>query len=249
MAEKQLRSKAIDAIGSIIIAVTDSEQRDDFKASVLSVTEYLSKLIQSGLSDDDPQDTSAKDTLTQCAGFLKVEFAQFMPYLMQPILHDANLSLDFKMENADLPQTSDNMAMKVKVKGFGEQRVSLNTENLVKKTGAFALIQQVSENMGRAFAPYVEPLMPIIVAHMTFDHSRAIKKFALKSFTNFLVAAGEPANIGMMQASFHLYTENLEKALSRHDEKQAKIMVKAIPNNLRALNKNNANHRAFLSQA
>lgn len=32
------------------------------------------------------------------------------------------------------------MAMKVKVKGLGEQRVSLNTENLVKKTGAFALI-------------------------------------------------------------------------------------------------------------
>jgi len=63
-----------------------------------------------------------------------------MPFLMQAVLHDVNLSLDFKMENADLPQTSDNMAMKVKVKGLGEQRVSLNTENLVKKTGAFALI-------------------------------------------------------------------------------------------------------------
>lgn len=45
MAEKQLRAKAIDSIGSIIIAVTDSEQKDEFKTSVLATAEYLSKLI------------------------------------------------------------------------------------------------------------------------------------------------------------------------------------------------------------
>ena len=78
-----------------------------------------------------------------------------MPYLMVPIVHDANLDLDFKMEAAELPQTTENMALKVKVKGLGEQRVSLNTENLVKKSAAVALIHQVSENMGTAFAPYV----------------------------------------------------------------------------------------------
>ena len=122
-----------------------------------------------------------------------------MPYLMQAILDDANLSLDFKMESADLPQTTENLAMKVKVKGLGEQRVSLNTENLVKKTGAFALIEQVSQNMGSSFSPYVEPLLPIIVHHMTFDHSKAIKKLALKTFTNMLVAIGEPSNIETMQ--------------------------------------------------
>lgn len=54
MSEKQLRAKAIDSIGSIIIAVTDSDQKDEFKASVSSIAEYLSKLIQSGLTDDDP---------------------------------------------------------------------------------------------------------------------------------------------------------------------------------------------------
>jgi len=141
------------------------------------------------------------------------------------------------------------MALKVKVKGLGEQRVSLNTENLVKKTGAFALIQQVSENMGTAFAPYVEPLMPIVFSHMNFDHSKGIKKLALKSFTNMLVAAGEPQNIQMMQQSFSLYTDNIEKALTRHDEKQAKIMIKALANNLRALNKHNSTRRDFLTQA
>ena len=75
MPEKQLRAKAIDTIGSMIISVTDSEEKDHFKASVMTIADYLAKLIQSGLGDDDPQDTSAKDTLTQCAGFLGAEFA------------------------------------------------------------------------------------------------------------------------------------------------------------------------------
>ena len=172
-----------------------------------------------------------------------------MPFLMVPIVHDANLELDFKMEAAELPQTTENMALKVKVKGLGEQRVSLNTENLVKKTAAFALIQQVSENMGTAFAPYVEQLLPIIVQNTSFDHSKQIKKLALKSFTNMLVAVGEPKNIELNQNIFAQYTQSLEKALARHDENSAKIMVKALANNLRALNKHNTQRRDFLTQA
>jgi hypothetical protein len=50
-----------------------------------------------------------------CAGFLGEEFATFMPLLMDAMVKDASLNLDFKMENADLPSTTDNAAMKVKV--------------------------------------------------------------------------------------------------------------------------------------
>lgn len=78
------------------------------------------------------------------------------------MLKDAQLDVDFKMESADMPSTTDNMEMRVKVRGLGEQKISMNTDALVRKTGAFAVLQKVSENMGRAFAPFVEPLLPII---------------------------------------------------------------------------------------
>lgn len=91
-----------------------------------------------------------------------------------------------------MPSTSDNMAMNVKVKGLGEQRVSMNTDALLRKTGAFGIITKVSENMGTAFAPYVEPLLPIVSEHMAYQHSKAIRKFALKTFKSMLVAVGEP---------------------------------------------------------
>lgn len=77
------------------------------------------------------------------------------------------------MENSDMP--SQNEGFKVKVKGLGEQRVTVKTENLVKKVSAFSLIAQVSEGMGSAFAQYVPQMLPIVTAHMTYDFSTQIK--------------------------------------------------------------------------
>ena len=109
-----------------------------------------------------------KDTLSQCAGFLGTEFVQFMPMLLDQLIVDAKLGLDFKMESADMPSTTDNMKMKIKVKGLGEQNISINTEAVVRKVGAFTILKKVSKNMGQAFAPFVEPLLPVITEHMAY---------------------------------------------------------------------------------
>jgi hypothetical protein len=49
--------------------------------------------------------------------------------------------------------------------------------------------------MGSAFAPYAAQLLPVITSHMTYPDSRQIRKFALKTFRNILVAVGEPQNV------------------------------------------------------
>ena len=63
-----------------------------------------------------------------------------MPMLLDKLMHDSQLSLDFKMESVDMPSTTDNLEMKIKVKGMGEQKVSMNTDALVSKTGAFCVL-------------------------------------------------------------------------------------------------------------
>jgi len=194
MEAKNLRAKAISTIGSIVTSVSSSEDKEPFKANVLEITQHLATTLQSRLSDDDPQDEAIKDALAQCAGFLGTDFTQFMPLLMDQLVADAQLSVDFKMESADMPSTTDNMEMKVKIKGMGEQKVSMNTDALIRKTGAFGVLKKVSENMGRAFAPFVEPLLPIISQHMAYDHSKCIRKLALKTFKFMLIAVGEPRN-------------------------------------------------------
>ena len=53
----------------------------------------------------------------------------------------------------------------------------------------------ISESMGQAFAPYSEPLVPIMVANMTYKFSKAIRKFAMSTLNNILSAIGEPLNL------------------------------------------------------
>ena len=45
MEDKKLRAKAIDTIGSMIIAVSDCEDKSQFSASVKEVTTHLMAII------------------------------------------------------------------------------------------------------------------------------------------------------------------------------------------------------------
>ena len=244
---KTLRAKAIQTIGSIITSVADSEDKTPFKANVLEISQHLATTLQSRLADDDPQDEAIKETLAQCAGFLGTEFTQFMPSLIDQLVADAQLDVDFKMESADMPSTTDNLEMKVKIKGLGEQKVSMNTDALVRKTGAFAVIKKIAENMCRSFQPFVEPLLPIVTSHMAYEHSKGIRKLALKTFEYMLNAVGEPHNTQLFQQSFPMYVEQLQKALSRHDDKSVRIVMKSLARNLKALGHSNSDVSALLS--
>lgn len=78
MSDKKLRAGAIDTIGSIIIAVSDCDDKEQFAPGVHDITQLLAGALQQGLSDDDPQDEAIKNTLTQSAGFLQKDFAPYM---------------------------------------------------------------------------------------------------------------------------------------------------------------------------
>ena len=83
---------------------------------------------------------------------------------------------------------------------------------------------------------------------MSYEHSKAIRKFALKTFKNMLVAVGESQNISLLQQAMPMYIEQLQKALTRHDDKTAKILIKSLANNLRAMGKVNETQLQFLTE-
>ena len=63
-----------------------------------------------------------------------------------------------------------------------------------------------------------------------------------------LTAIGEPQNVQLFQESMPMYVEQLTKALARHDDKTAKILIKSLANNLRGLGRVNEHNTQFLSQ-
>jgi BP28CT (NUC211) domain len=88
--------------------------------------------------------------------------------------------------------------MKLKIKGMeGEQRISMNTSALESKITAYKLFQQISENLGTAFAPYAETLLPQMLQDLNYQFSKAIRKYAMKVCVNLLHAVGEPLNVAV----------------------------------------------------
>ena len=103
--------------------------------------------------------------------------------------------------------------------------------------------------MGSAFAPYAALLLPVITSHMTYPDSRQIRKFALKTYKNILVAVGESANVALFQQHLHVYTDSIAMYLNKMDKKNVKLSVQMLAETLKALNENNDTHREFLSDA
>ena len=92
----------------------------------------------------------------------------------------------------------------------------MNTQALVSKGGAFILLERISANMGKAFAPFVQEggeILSIVASHMTYKPNKAIRKNAMKTFKNILIAVGYPHNRALFQESVPMFFTEFEKSI------------------------------------
>jgi hypothetical protein len=76
-----------------------------------------------------------------------------------------------------------------------------NISELEAKIAAFGHIYKVSEAMGEGFKPYVDDVLPIMMKHLDYT-SRAVRKHALKTLANLIVARGEPENLALFRSIY-----------------------------------------------
>lgn len=110
-----LRARTIEAMGFMIEAVAETK---DFTESVSKIATFLITLLNSGLTNDDPQILAIKETLSKISYYLKEGFHVFMAALMPSLLNDTKLDIDIKMESADTVTKDDNAGLTFKMKGF-----------------------------------------------------------------------------------------------------------------------------------
>jgi hypothetical protein len=234
----------IRTIGSIFIAVSECKDLSKFKPTVVEITTHLSQALNAGLPESDPRDGAIKEALPECAGFLKDEFAQFMPVLMTPLIRDAQLDIDFKLIDADTPQSEDpsRLKMNLKIRGVGTKQASLNTHAAESKTGAFHVLERISAKMGKSFAPYVEEggiLLQILAKHMVYKENKKIRKYAMKIFRNVLVAVGYPNNKALFQESMQMFMSEFAKYIEEKNMPVLKILLKYFAEFLKNLHRSN----------
>lgn len=102
MSQMNLRARTFESIGFMISAVADNKE---FLQTVQQVTEKLFGLLQQQFAQDDPQEVAVKEALSKIAFYLKEDFHVVAPKLLEILSVDANLDIDIKSENADLPST------------------------------------------------------------------------------------------------------------------------------------------------
>jgi len=118
-----------------------------------------------------------------------------MTSILPGLLEDTKQQIDIKLTSADDP-SDDNAGVTLKLKGFeGQQKISMNTSALESKITAFKLLHQISDNLGKSFAPYCEAVLPIMLENMSYQYSKAVRKFSMKTCVNILNAVSEPVNV------------------------------------------------------
>ena len=247
MQQKTLRARTIEAMGFMIEAV--SEEKAAFNDNVLQITGVLVNMLVQGLQSDDPQVSAIKETLCKIAFFLKEDFHTFMPLLLPSVLADTKLDIDIKMESAELPSAGA-AGLTFKMKGLeGNQRITMNTSALESKLSAFKLLAMVSENLGTSFGPYCETVLPIMVENMSYQFSKKVRKFAMKTLNNMLTAVGEPNNVQLFSGTLlPLVMQTLQKNVERQDLKELKVILKHLWFMIKNLNENNKQSKNYMNE-
>ena len=226
-AQMNLRARTFESIGFMISAVQDNQE---FMPTVKQVTEKLFGLLNSTFAHDDPQEGAVKEALTKIAFYLKEDFQVVAPKFLEILVNDANLEIDIKQENAQLPSTADAKAnsFEFKLKGMeNSTRVTFNTSDLGNKIQAFKHILQLAEAMGSAFTPYIQVISPVLKKHIT-HFSKEIRKAAMKTFQYLLTALGEGNNMTLFKEVYGLFSMNILMANKKENIKEVKLLYKEM---------------------
>ena len=125
----------------------------------------------------------------------------------------------------------------------------MNTSAFQAKLTAFKIINQISENLEKSFAPYCEAVLPIMLENFAFKFSEALRKQALKTCVNILHAVSEPINVNVFQVALYpaLITQ-IQKSYEIKDLKALKTLIKHFWLMVKTLNEDNKTHKNYLSE-
>jgi uncharacterized protein (UPF0262 family) len=113
--------------------------------------------------------------------------------------------------------------------GANKTKVSLNTFALQNKILSFNVLYEIANNMGSAFAKYIEGLLKLSQSLLEFPLSPKIRKIAIKSVKAALTACPTEADkkkvIEIMGDSI---IKAYKKALDKSFKKDIKVLLKAL---------------------
>lgn len=172
-----VRNLTVECIGFLLTSIKDNQQM--FASECQIIMESL-LAMEDTLDADDALHSAMFKVYAQVTSCLKQNF-MYAGRIIDRVVHGIMAKVDYKMvdETETVPegrQQSKFIKLKVDLKlNGGVKNLILNTDTLERKIEATNLLVSMAENMGVAFAPFVEKALEPVVTHLSFKHSKHIR--------------------------------------------------------------------------
>lgn len=188
------------------------------------------------IKEEDPQLSTILNSFTHLSLAMKDKFEPVLVKLLPVLTNYINADIGFKTEDAALDEyipadkeeksKLDSVVFDI---GANKTKVSLNTFALQNKILSFNVLYEIANNMGSAFAKYIEGLLKLSQSLLEFPLSPKIRKIAIKSVKAALTACPTEADkkkvIEIMGDSI---IKAYKKALDKSFKKDIKVLLKAL---------------------
>ena len=231
--QKKLKSNTIETMSFLCSSI--SEDRDKYLTDLNEIANAFLNYMKT-IPEEDPQLSSILNGFTHLSLALKDKFEPILVQLLPILKNFIAADIDFKAEDAALDEyipadkkEKSKLDSVIFNLGANQTKLSLNTFALQNKILSFTVLYDIANDMGTAFAKYIEELLNISKSLLESPFSPKLRKIAAKSLKAALAACpNEQDKKKVIDIMGDSIIKAYKKALEKNFKKDIKVLLKAL---------------------
>jgi hypothetical protein len=231
--QKKLKSNTIETMSFLCSSI--SEDRDKYLTDLNEIANAFLNYMKT-IPEEDPQLSSILNGFTHLSLALKDKFEPILVQLLPILKNFIAADIGFKAEDAALDEyipadkkEKSKLDSVIFNLGANQTKLSLNTFALQNKILSFTVLYDIANDMGTAFAKYIEELLNISKSLLESPFSPKLRKIAAKSLKAALAACpNEQDKKKVIDIMGDSIIKAYKKALEKNFKKDIKVLLKAL---------------------